>query len=71
MENKKKRLNEIFIIFLVLVCVVLILISLAELVSIEINGLKSEVKQENNFTSTPFVRPTLPADYTPEPIIDA
>lgn len=71
MEKKKKRLTEIIIIVLVLICAVLILINLSELVSAEIDGLFGGVVVEETSSPTPFVRPTLPADYTPEPIIDA
>jgi hypothetical protein len=71
MEKKKTRLTEIIIIALVLVCVALILINLSALVSTEIVSLNSGAVLEETSSPTPFIRPTLPADYTPEPIIDA
>jgi len=72
-SKSKSRVSEIVIVVLMLVCAVLVIGDMTSNLIDELETRESQVVLEEEIvnTPTPAVRPTLPPDFTPEPILDA
>ena len=68
-QNKKKRIGEIVITFLILVCVALILIDMTTNLVKEFDTQENKAVISETLMPTPNARPTYPPDYTPAYII--
>lgn len=71
-SKKKSRLSEFVIVILVVVCAFLVVADITTNLIEELDTQDSQAILKGEIhTPTPAVRPTLPPDYTPPPILDA